>query len=109
MIDTTTYTISDSDFKKTDFGYVLNFLGSEILLEQRYKNSSSYQVYVNSMDGEIPAWAVRDGSFYLLEGAKDHAESIAKNLWLEAQGPEFMAGYLACQHDWFKGRKKKLK
>jgi len=107
MVDTTTHKIQDSDFKKTEFGYVLNFLGAEIVLEQGYKNSSTYQVYVNSMEGEIPAWAVRDGSFYLLEGAKDHAESIAKSLWLEAQGSEFMAGYLACQYDWFKTRNDK--
>lgn len=106
MIDTTTYTISDSDFKKTDFGYVLNFLGSEILLENH--TLSAYVVYIKSMDGEIPEWGKKkNSSYYLLEEAKTEAENFARTLWLEAQGPEFTAGYLACQQDWFKGRKKK--
>ena len=49
MVDTTTHKIQDSDFKKTEFGYVLNFLGAEIVIEKR-ANSSAYVVYVKSMD-----------------------------------------------------------
>ena len=107
MVDTTTHKIQDSDFKKTEFGYVLNFLGAEIVIEKR-ANSSAYVVYVKSMDGEIPEWGKKkNSSYYLLEDAKNKAENFARSLWLEAQGSEFMAGYLACQNDWFKGRKDK--
>tara|TARA_R100001163_G_C5026286_1_gene167715 strand:+ start:211 stop:528 length:318 start_codon:yes stop_codon:yes gene_type:complete len=105
VIDTTTYTISNSDFKKTDFGYVLNFLGAEIVIEKHPRYS--FLVYIKSMDEEIPEWGKENSRHLVLSDAMDNAEAIAKNLWLEKQGSEFMAGYLACQHDWFKGREHK--
>ena len=107
MFDTTKYKISDSDFKKTEFGYVLNFLGAEIVIEKR-ANSSAYVVYVKSMEGEIPDWAKKESSSYLLlESAKNEAELLARDLWLEKQGWKFKAGYYACLHGWFERSKGK--
>ena len=108
MFDTTKYKISDSDFKKTEFGYVLNLLGAEIVIEKR-ANSSSYVVYIKSMKGKIPEWAKKESSsYYLLENAKNEAESIARTLWLKKQGGQFEAGYYACLHGcFFEGRKGK--